>query len=201
MKKRKLLYLHGFTSSPQSYKAELLSAYMQVHHCRDLLEIPQIPEIPGDAGVMLKGIAESMLENYELSIIGSSLGGYYATWLAEKYTCPAVLVNPAVRPYEVLEALLGENKFYFNDKIWDFDESHILQFRKMDVPALSHPENFLVLLQTGDETLNYRQAAEKYRQSKCIIEQGGEHGFSHFEKHIKYLLDFCQINCNSIESR
>ncbi len=199
MKKRKLLYLHGFTSSPQSHKAELLTAYMQQYHCEDLLEIPQIPEVPGDAAAMLERIAESILNDYDLSVAGSSLGGYYATWLAEKYTCPAVLVNPAVKPYETLEVMLGENKFRFSDKIWTFDESHILQFRNLDVPILSHPENFLVLLQTGDEILDYRKATEKYKQSECIIEQGGDHGFMHFENHIKHLLNFCQIACNFSE--
>lgn len=195
--KRKLLYLHGFNSSPQSLKAEQLAGFMKSHACEDCLEIPQIPEIPGDAQVMLETIAENILQDCQLSLAGSSLGGYYATWLAEKYNCPAVLVNPSVRPYETLAAYLGENKFYYSDKTWHFEQSHIEQLRAMDVALISAPENFRVLLQTGDETLDYRQAEEKYKQSQCIIEQGGNHSFTHFDKHIQGLLDFCGIECSS----
>jgi len=194
--KRKLLYLHGFNSSPQSLKAEQLAGFMRSNACQDCIEIPQIPEIPGDAQVMLEGIAETILQDSELSLAGSSLGGYYATWLKEKYDCPAVLVNPSVKPYETLEAYLGENKFYFSDKTWTFDQSHIEQLRVMDVPLISSPEKYLVLLQTGDETLDYRQAEKKYKNAQCIIEQGGSHAFSNFENHIQRLLDFCGIECS-----
>jgi len=196
--KRKLLYLHGFNSSPQSLKATQLTDYMQSHACLDCIEIPHISEIPSDAQVMLEALAENILQEFELSVAGSSLGGYYATWLAEKYNCPAVLVNPSVKPYETLEAYLGENTFYFSDKSWTFDESHIQQLRAMDVPLISSPEKYLVLLQTGDETLDYHQAEEKYKEAQCIIEQGGNHAFINFENHIQQLLDFCGIECSPL---
>ncbi len=193
--KRKLLYLHGFNSSPQSHKAQLLRAYMHARGCGNLVNIPQIPEVPEEARRVLEDTAEKILAEYTLSVAGSSLGGYYATWLAEKYQCPAVLINPSVKPYETLEAYLGENKFYFSDKTWTFDRSHIQQLKAMDVVKISHPENYLLLLQTGDETLDYRQAAEKYKNAECVIEQGGDHAFTGFENHIQRLLDFCQLPC------
>ena len=196
MKKRKLLYLHGFNSSPESHKSQLLVAYMTAHGCIDALVSPQIPEVPGEAGKFLRQMVDETLIDQDLSVAGSSLGGYYATWLAETYNLPAVLINPSVKPYETLEACLGENKFYFSDKTWTFDESHIQQLRELDMPVIQHPENFLVLLQTGDETLDYRQAAEKFSHSQCIIEQGGEHAFAGFENHIQRLLNFCRIPCN-----
>jgi len=192
---RKLLYLHGFNSSPQSHKAQVLKSYMTQYGCVEHLLIPQIPEIPEQAISMLTTLAEQIFRHGGLSVAGSSLGGYYATWLAEKYNCPAVLINPAVTPFKTLEACLGENKFYYSNRTWVFDETHIRQLRDIYLPRLMHPENFLVLLQTGDETLNYREAADKYQQSTLLIEDGGEHAFSGFENHITQLLNFCDIEC------
>jgi len=195
---RKLLYLHGFNSSPQSHKAQLLHGFMQQRGCGDRLIMPQIPEVPGEAVIFLGNLAEQIRQDSELSIAGSSLGGYYATWLAEKYNCPAVLINPSVKPFKTLEACLGENKFYYSNKTWVFDTTHISQLRDIYIPQLSHPENFLVLLQTGDETLDYREAEEKYHDSRLIIEEGGDHAFNGFENHLGHLLNFCLIECMSV---
>ena len=195
LKKNKLLYLHGFSGSPQSHKAQQLLAVMRQQGCDDLLVIPQIPVVPADAASMLKQLAESILTDYNLSVAGSSLGGYYATWLAEQYDCTAVLINPAIEPYKTLEAHLGENKFYYSEQTWEFKPVHIDQLRQMDVTEISHPENFLVLLQTGDEVLDYHQAARKFSQAECVIEPGGNHAFNGFENHIKRLLNFSHIIC------
>ena len=192
----KLLYLHGFNSSPQSLKAQLISQYMSDNHCLDQLLCPQIPSVPEEARLFLEQLVEETLENYPLSFAGSSLGGYYATYLAEKYSGSAVLINPSVKPYETLSAHLGENKFYFDEGCWEFDESHIQQLKDMDVEAITEPERYLVLLQTGDETLDYREAELKYKDSQCIIEQGGDHAFVGFERYIAQIIQFSQIQCD-----
>ena len=196
MKTQKLLYLHGFNSSPQSHKAQLVTQYMSEHNCLDLLLCPQIPSVPGEARQLLEQLVEQTLQHHTLSYIGSSLGGYYATYLAEKYSGSAVLINPSVKPYESLRAYLGKNKFYFDEGEWDFDESHIQQLEAMKVDSISDTERYLVLLQTGDETLDYREAVAKYKDSQCIVEQGGDHSFVGLERFIPQIMQFGKIGCD-----
>ena len=196
MKPRKLLYLHGFNSSPQSHKALLVSQYMAEKNCAELLICPQIPAVPEEARQFLEDIVEKALKDSQLSFVGSSLGGYYATYLAEKYTGTAVLINPSVKPYETLLAHLGENKFYFDEGCWEFDETHIQQLKDMDVENIIDAGRYLVLLQTGDETLDYREAEEKYGNAHCIIEQGGDHGFVGLERYLSQIIQFNKIACD-----
>jgi len=169
--------------------------YMQAKGCDDLLICPQLPVYPEQARLLMEEIVERALTDGNLNIAGSSLGGYYATYLAEKYETNAVLVNPSVKPYETLAAYLGENKSYYSDDVWNFDESHIEQLKTMDVDVLAEPARYYVLLQTGDETLDYRQAADKYKQADCIIEQGGDHSFIGFDRYIPKILQFSKIDC------
>lgn len=192
---QKLLYLHGFNSSPQSLKAQLISQYMSDKHCLDQLICPQIPSVPEEARLFLEQLVEETLENDQLSFAGSSLGGYYATYLAEKYSGSAVLINPSVKPYETLRAYLGENKFYFDEGCWEFDESHIQQLEVMKVEEITEAQRYLVLLQTGDETLDYHEAELKYKNSQCIIEQGGDHSFVGLERYLQQIMQFSRIPC------
>jgi predicted esterase YcpF (UPF0227 family) len=191
----RLLYLHGFNSSPQSFKAQALMRYMREHDCLHRLICLQIPSIPEQARRFLDSLVERELKSGELAFAGSSLGGYYATYLAEKYSGTAVLINPSVRPYQTLEACLGENKFYHSDEYWQFDRSHIDQLKTMEVEQITEPDRYLVLLQTGDETLDYRQAAEKYSECRCVIEEGGDHAFTGFEDYIEQILEFSDVDC------
>ena len=124
---------------------------------------------------------------------GSSLGGFYATALAEHYGCRAVLINPAVRPHLLLQKYIGENVNYYTDEHWQFDASHVEQLRQLDVAHISQPQRYLLMLQTGDETLDYRDAEAKYAGCPAIMEQGGDHSFAGFERHIPRMLEFCGI--------
>ncbi len=193
MKDQKILYLHGFNSSPKSYKAQLMIDYLKEKDRLDLLICPQIPSEPATAKQFLEQLVEETLSTYDLNFVGSSLGGYYATYLAEKYTGSAVLINPSVKPYETLKAYLGENKFYFEDGCWEFDETHIQQLKELDVGDITQAERYLVLLQTGDETLDYREAELKYKHSHCIIEQGGDHAFTDLERYLEQIMNFVGI--------
>ena len=195
-KKQKLLYLHGFNSSPQSQKALLISQYMVEHNCSQQLICPQIPVVPEEAKSFLEHLVENTLEVSPLSFVGSSLGGYYATYLAEKYSGPAVLINPSVKPFETLMPYLGENKFYFDDGCWEFNESHIQQLKEMYVEEITDAKRYFVLLQTGDETLDYREAESKNKNGHCIVEQGGDHSFTHLERYIPQIMQFCMIQCD-----
>ncbi|MBL4712386.1 MAG: esterase YqiA, partial [Gammaproteobacteria bacterium] len=95
---------------------------------------------------------------------------------------------------ETLSAYLGENKFYFEEGCWEFDESHIQQLKAMDVQIITDPDRYYVLLQTGDETLDYRQAESKYKNSRCIVEQGGDHAFTDLSRYLKKIMQFSQID-------
>lgn len=193
MKSTRLIYLHGFNSSPQSYKARALLAVMQEKSLEQILEIPEIPPVPAEAIEMLISSAENAQKTHKLAFAGSSLGGFYATWLAERFGSRAVLINPAVRPHELLEKYLGENVNYYTSEQWVLNETHIQQFRDLDVEHITQPERYLVMLQTGDETLDYRHAIEKYTGCNLVVEEGGEHAFTDFEKQIDKLLEFCEI--------
>ena len=190
----RILYLHGFNSSPQSHKARLLQEYMQRQGLGDYIEIPEIPPVPAEAIGLLHKQAEEIQQEQGLAVAGSSLGGFYATWLAEKFNCPAVLINPAVKPHELLARYLGQNINYYTAESWTLDQVHIEQFRELYIEKITQPERYLLMLQTGDETLDYRDAVEKYAECPSIIEQGGSHEFDGFERHLDKLLSFCHVS-------
>ena len=189
-----LLYLHGFNSSPASFKALALQNYMQDAGLGSRLRIPYIKTSPAEAYMQLSAEFASLQQGFDaVAVAGSSLGGFYATMLAEQHDCRAVLINPAVRPHVLLEKYIGENVNYHTEEHWRFDASYIEQLQQLDVETITSPERYLVLLQTGDETLDYRDALEKYAGCEIILEQGGNHAFTGFEKHIPRLLAFCGI--------
>lgn len=189
----KILYLHGFNSSPDSHKARMLLAGMKKMGLGDRVAVPAIPPVPSTAIELLQEQAQQILAGHGLALVGSSLGGFYATWLAERYQCPAVLINPAVKPHELLGKYLGENINYYTDERWMLDASHIEEFRRLYVETLSRPERYLLMVQTGDQTLDYREALERYRGCEAIVEQGGSHEFTGFESHIDTILSFCEV--------
>lgn len=186
-----LLYLHGFNSSPASHKARLLQQRMERYGLLSRLSIPAIAPQPDIAANQLTELADSLVAEHRLCIAGSSLGGFYATWLAERYACKAVLINPAVGPHRLLQKYLGENQFYHSDETWRFKQKHLDVLQAMYVDTISESERYLVLLQTGDETLDYRQAESYYTGCHMLIEQDGDHSFTDFESHIDRLLEFC----------
>ena len=196
-----LLYIHGFNSSPASFKASLLKQYVESRHTADCLHIPLLSGVPEKAMAQLTALIEASIADgkkktrQQICLIGSSLGGYYATWLAEHYGCRAVLVNPAVRPYDLLENNLGNNVNYYTDEKFELTREHIEQLRQLEVEHISKPDRYLLMLQTGDEVLDYKLAIEKYSAVPSIVEEGGGHEFMGFDRHLETVLAFCGINC------
>jgi hypothetical protein len=189
-----LLYLHGFNSSPASYKAQALQSFMRERGLEAQLSLPEIMPAPAEAHQQCLAEYRRLQQQFEkVAVAGSSLGGFYATVLAERFGCRAVLINPAVRPHILLEKYIGENVNYHSAVRWQFEPVHIEQLRSLDVEIITSPERYLVMLQTGDETLDYRDAIAKYTGCPMLIEQGGDHSFSGFEQHIPRLLEFCDI--------
>lgn len=185
------LYLHGFLSSPQSLKAQQLVRFYETHLTAQQLSVPDLPFAPADAIEVARAELKRLQQRFsQVYIIGSSLGGFYATHLAETEGVPAVLVNPAVRPFDLFEHYLGPNTHYYSGEVHELTHEHIGQLRALDCAPIRHPERLLLLLQTGDETLDYRLAAELYRNSPAWLEGGGNHSFERFIERMPMLLAF-----------
>ena len=183
-----LLYLHGFTSAPQSQKAQALKARMEARGMGDAFVCPQLPPSPREA----IALAESIIAGAPkpVMLVGSSLGGYYATYLAERHGLKAVLVNPAVVAHLQLAAYVGRHANLYSGEEFDFTAAHIDELRAIDVPTLAHAENFWLLVETGDATLDYRQAVAKYRGARQTVLAGGDHSFTRWADVLDQVLDF-----------
>ena len=193
-----LIYIHGFNSSPESYKASLLKSYADKINMPDVLEVPFLSYDPAVAMAQLHSTVSKYQKHNALRplcFIGSSLGGYYATWLAEKYESRVVLINPAVRPYELFEEYLGHNRNIYTGEDYTLTMQHVDQLKQYEVDEITKPDRYLLMLQTGDEVLDYKLALEKYAAVPTIVEEGGGHEFTGFERHIETVLAFCGINC------
>lgn len=184
-----LLYIHGFNSSPQSWKARALGEWLEKNHPEIRFEVPYLKPYPADSIRQLRDIIEAH-PGEQIGLVGSSLGGFYASWLVEHYDLRAVLVNPSVRPFELLRAYLGENRNFYNDDAYLFEEKHVEELLAINTPIIQRPGNYLLMVQTGDETLNFREATAKYCHAENIIEWGGDHGFSNFDRWFSYILRF-----------
>lgn len=176
-----LVYIHGFLSSPLSFKAQQTAQWLAQHHPEVAFYCPQLPPYPQQTQAILETLVES-LSPEPVYLMGSSLGGFWATWLAEKYNLRAVLINPAVRPQDFMPAYLEVDlKSYHTDDSYRLLAHHIDEIVAVDVTP-SRLQNYWLLVQTGDETLDYRHAVEKYAGCKQTIEAGGDHAFQGFER-------------------
>jgi predicted esterase YcpF (UPF0227 family) len=187
-----IIYIHGFNSSPASHKAQLLLRQMQSLGRENEIIIPSLSCVPSYAISELTALIEQNVHS-NISVIGSSLGGYYATWLSDRYNLPAVLVNPAVRPYELLQDYMGRNINHYTGEEYELQPQHIEELRALDVEYISRPQQYLVMLQTGDEVLDYSQAFVKFAGSRMILEEAGDHSFQGFDRYLDTVLDFCGV--------
>lgn len=192
-----LIYLHGFKSSPASYKAQYLKGLLERQGRADLFSAPLLDYRPRQAIEQLQQQVEQRLRKFNITLIGSSLGGYYATFLVEKYGVNAVLINPAVAPYRMMAENLGMHHNYHTRQPFEITRKEVDQLRQLEVTGPLRSGNYLVMLQTGDETLDYREAAAKYADCNPLISTGGSHGFDHFDSVVPDILAFAGIEFNS----
>ena len=184
-----VIYLHGFLSSPQSKKALQTLEFVRINYPDLILEIPQLANYPNDAVTIIEQkVAEH--RGKKLRFIGSSLGGFLSTFMVEKHSGKAVLINPAVRPFELLVDFLGEHTNPHTQQLFLLENKHIDELRHLDTPTLKPESDYWVLLQTEDETLDYRQAETKYQDYKLSVEDGGDHSFQNFQRFLPDIFRF-----------
>lgn len=183
-----LLYLHGFRSSPQSAKARQMAAWVAEHRPDLTWWCPQLPPSPGHAARWLDEGTRAWPWS-SMAIVGSSLGGFYATWLAERRACRAVLINPAVDPARDLARHIGEQSSWHDPAERFFFEPYFVdELRALEVGALLHPERLLAVIATGDEVLDWREMHSRYATCHLRIVQGSDHALSDFEQHLPAIL-------------
>lgn len=182
-----IVYLHGFNSSPQSHKAQVLGRYLAE---RGLAAEYACPALPPFASEAIRR-AEQYLERQNVCFVGSSLGGFYATWLAEKHGVRAVLVNPAIDPHVGLRAYLGPQKNLHTGEPYELTEAHLAEWEKLYLPRIS-PARYLLIVETGDEVLDYRRAVTRYAGAQQIVVQGGDHSLQSFPRHLPRILEFAR---------
>ncbi|CAH1536193.1 esterase YqiA [Vibrio owensii] len=188
-----LLYIHGFNSSPLSMKANLMKAFCEQQRPDIKVIVPQLPCFPQLAAQCLLDIVEQYKDDYNIGLVGSSLGGYMSTWLNAKFGFPTVVVNPAVKPYELLVDYLGEQTNPYTHETYTLEACHIDELKALDVQSIASPESFWLLQQTEDEVLDYRQAVEKFANAKQTVEEGGDHSFVGFERYPAQIIEFLKL--------
>lgn len=173
-------------------------AFFAEHNASSQLRTPSLPFDSQDAITEATQLILELQRSFKrIAIIGSSLGGYYATYLLHQHhsiasPMRAVLINPAVKPYRLFEGYLGPLKHYYNGETYELTPEHIERVKAYDTDPVQLNERILTLLQTGDETLDYRHAVEHYGLAHCYITQGGDHSYQQFESILPSIIEFAQ---------
>ena len=193
----RLIYLHGFLSSPESEKAISLNDYAQnelielIDQGKLELLVPTLPHKPKQA---IKLLEELIIDSDRTVLVGSSLGGFYSIYFAEKYHCKAVLVNPLVTLQENLaDNFLGHHVNPYNGESFEIEMSDVEYLLSLEHSDIKNHEKYLLLLEEGDEVLDYKLAMKKFNQAFQHILPGGSHAFENFEKHIPEIIKFAGI--------
>ena len=184
-----ILYLHGFCSSPASLKSRQLGEYMAARGLAERFICPQLSHVPAQAVADLSRLIEAA--GRSLTLVGSSLGGHYATHLAEKYGLNAVLINPAVVRALDPARFVGEHANFHSGERFRFTPEHAAQLAaQVSTPT---PERYWLLCETGDEVLDWRQAAEFYAGCRQTVLPGGDHSFTRFAGYMPQILEYAGL--------
>ena len=179
-----LLYLHGFRSSPQSAKARLMAQHMAAQHPQVVWLCPQLPPSP-QAAMALVARATADWPADQMAVVGSSLGGFYATWVTEQRGCKAVLLNPAVNPARDLARYIGEQtQFHAPEEHFYFKAEYVQELRDLACGELLQPQHYLAIIAKGDEVLDWHEMHSRYQSGKVLLLEGGDHALSDFGDHL-----------------
>ena len=190
-----LVYLHGFRSSPQSRKARQFVQAVDAlpTATRPRLFVPTLQNVPAMAVAMVSAWIERELgasAAHEMTLVGSSLGGYYATQLAERFGARAALINPAVRPYDDLRPWIGTQTNLYTGETFEVTPAHFDELLALRVARITRPERYFLLVRSGDEVLDFRDAVEFYGGAWQYVAGGGDHGWENFTPEIPSILRF-----------
>ncbi len=191
-----LLYLHGFRSSPHSFKAQMLAEWLAAHRPDITWWCPQLPPSPREAIALAEqGTADWPADKVRRwAVLGSSLGGFYATVLAERWGCRAVVMNPAVEPARDLVHYIGEQEaFHDPTQRFQFQAHYIDELRAMTPGPITQPGRYFALIAKGDELLDWREMSARYPGAGGRLLEGSDHGLSDFALHLPAILDFLQL--------
>lgn len=188
-----LIYIHGFHSSGNSRKAQQLRTYVENYRPDIKIKTPQLPCLPRQAADFLSELISGAKDNYNIGCVGSSLGGYLALWLNQAYKIPTVLVNPTVRPYDLFDSFKGPQIHPYTGEEYILTNQHLEELRNLEVESINNPSSIWLLQQKGDEVLDYKQAVSKLSQCKQTVEEGGNHHFVGFNKHIEQIISFLKL--------
>ena len=192
-----ILYIHGFNSAPESKKATQLRSVMQQMGLDDRLQVPALHHHPRQALMQLDA---AIRELGSPLLVGSSLGGYYATYLAERHGLKALLVNPAVSPHRMFDGYLGTQTNLYSGQTWELTHDHVTALAELEVSAPQDPQRIQVWLQTADETLDYRHAEKYYAACALRIQAGGDHSYQGFALQLPALLSFAGIAAQQFQT-
>jgi hypothetical protein len=188
-----IVYLHGFRSSPQSIKAQLLARAIAALPARErpCFVVPPLPHDPREAiGSVAVRIEREIGAAAPLTLVGSSLGGFYATHLAERFGTHAVLINPTIRPYDDLAPHLGVQRNLHSGETFEVTAAHFDALRTLKVATITRPERYFLLVRSGDELLDWREAVAFYGGAWQYVRGGGDHGWADFADEIPAVLRF-----------
>jgi uncharacterized protein len=187
-----LLYLHGFRSSPQSAKARRMAAWVRQHQPDVHWWCPPLPPSPREAMALLRsGLAGWPAAT--TGVIGSSLGGFYATGVAERLGCRAVLLNPAVDPARDLAKHIGETTAWHSDEPFFFRAEFIDELRAISPAAITRPQRYFAIIAKGDELLSWVEMSERYAGCRVKLLEGSDHALSDFEDHLPDVTRFLNL--------
>ncbi len=192
---RTVLYLHGFRSSPASFKAQRLREYFSQRGAASRFLCPQLPPSPREAMALIRALVHEQVAGApadQLAVIGSSLGGFYATAVAEDTACRAVLINPAVWPARDLARYIGEQKAWHSDHRFWFRPEYIEELEALAVARITRPQRYLLLAATGDEVLDWREMTARYPGAHQHVIQGSDHGLSDFDDYLDEVVRFSE---------
>lgn len=188
-----LLYLHGFRSSPNSAKAQKMAQIVQNQHPGVTWWCPQLPASPQQAiEMILQGVSAWPRER--MAIVGSSLGGFYAAWLAQQLDCPAVLLNPAVHPARDLAGYIGEHPAWHDpaQKVF-FEAAYVQELAELEAQPPSAQARTLAVIAKGDEVLDWREMLARHEAGQVRLVEGSDHALSDFDEYLPEILEFLRL--------
>ena len=187
------LYLHGFRSSPRSFKAQRMAEVVRQRHPAVTWWCPQLPPSPREAMEMVWDTVRHWPQE-RMAVVGSSLGGFYATWVAERTGCRAVLLNPAVDPARDLQKYIGEQTAWHDpNERFEIKPEFMQELRILECGPVTHPQRYFAVIAKGDEVLDWREMTGRYPGIRIKLLEGGDHALSDFDDHLEEVLAFLRL--------